>query len=144
MNPLTPTPENYFLITAASSMLISLGLAWLASLILYADISALKKVFPASHQLIRAHIDYLLMSILLVVCFYLTERLSLSLPDSIIYITCFGALYNAFGFIVLAMKPHLAKPKNRAETLRILTGFLPATIGFGYIMTATLVALFKA
>jgi len=84
-------------------MLISLSLAWLASFILYAKVQTLQSIFPGTHQLIRAHIDFLLMAILLVMSFYLCERLIISLPDSIILITCFGALYNPLGYIMLAV-----------------------------------------
>lgn len=131
-------PNDYFLICAAALLLISLGLAWLASFILYAQIAFLKKIFPATHQLIRAHIDYLLMSLLLVAAHYLDQTLSLALPTSIIVITCIGAIYNPFGFIVLAMKPAMANPKTFGEKARVLLGFLPATIGYGYIMIAVL------
>jgi hypothetical protein len=131
----------YLLITAAFSMLISLSLAWLASLILYANIKFLKKRFPANHQLIRAHIDYLLMSLLLVMSFYLNERLALNLPGSIILITCIGALYNPFGFIILAIKPRMANPETLLEKLRVLLGFIPATLGYGYIMVAVMLKL---
>ena len=133
--------SDYLLLTAALSLLISLGLAWLASFILYADIKVLKRVFPATHQLIRAHIDYLLMCLLLVVCYYLIDKLTLGIPAWVIYTTCFGALYNPFGFIVLAIKPQMAKPKTTTDKARILFGFFPATIGYGYIMTTVILAL---
>ncbi len=129
---------NYLPVTAALCMLISLLLAWIASLIVYARVSSLKKIFVAPHQLIRAHIDYLLMSLLLVMSFYLAERFVLELPVSIIVLVCVGALYNPFGFIVLAMKPAMANPETLTDKLRILLGFLPATIGYGYIMVAVL------
>ncbi len=136
-----PDTTHYLLLTAAFSLLLSLGLAWLASLILYLDIQRLKRIFPASHQLIRAHIDYILMCLLLIACYYLNNTLNLKLPDWAIYITCLGALYNPFGFIVLAVKPHMAKPKTVGDKARILIGFLPATLGYGYIMCATLASL---
>lgn len=129
---------SLLLITAAICMLISLGLAWLASLILYAKISRLKRIFPATHQLIRAHIDYLLMFILLVSAYYLQGLLSITMPAWVIALLCIGSLYNPFGFIVLAMKPELANPQTFAQKLRVLTGFLPATLGYGYLMIAVL------
>lgn len=127
--------------TAALCLVISLALAWLASLIVYAKVAVLKRIFPATHQLIRAHIDYLLMALLLVMGFYLVERFALLLPDAIVLLVCIGALYNPFGFIVLAMKPAMANPETMGEKLRILLGFLPATIGYGYIMFAVMSAL---
>lgn len=133
--------SNYLLITAAICMLVSLGLAWIASLIVYVKVAFLKRIFVAPHQLIRAHIDYLLMMGLLILSFYLIERLSLSIPDSIVIITCIGALYNPFGFIMLAMKPKMANPETAFEKARVLLGFLPATIGYGYISIMVLASL---
>ncbi len=125
---------SLLLITAAICMLVSLGLAWLASLILYLKIAPLKRIFPATHQLIRAHIDYLLMFGLLVISYFLSTHLELALPAWAIVLLCLGSLYNPFGFIVLAMKPKMANPETAAEKARILIGFLPATIGYGYVM----------
>ena len=79
-------------------MLISLGLAWLASLVIYAKVKRLKAIFPATHQLIRAHIEYLLMFILLVVTYYLAKELSITLPSWVIVLLCIGSLYNPFRF----------------------------------------------
>lgn len=132
---------NALLITGAICMLISLGLAWLASLIIYAKVKRLKAIFPATHQLIRAHIDYLLMFILLVVTYYLAKELSITLPLWVIALLCIGSLYNPFGFILLAIKPTLANPETRLQKLRALTGFLPASIGYGAAMIMVLSAL---
>lgn len=129
---------NWLLATAAISLLLSLLLAWIASLIVYVKVGWLKSLFKAPFQLIRAHIDYLLMSLLLVLCFYLNERLNLDLPAFIIALLCLGALYNPLGFIVLAIKPQMANPETRADQIRILLGFVPATMGFGYTMYAVL------
>ena len=129
---------SLLLITAAVCMLISLGLAWLASLILYLKLARLKRIFPATHQLIRAHIDYLLMFGLLVITYFLSTHLELVLPMWVIALLCLGSLYNPFGFIILAMKPKMANPETTAEKARILIGFLPATLGYGYVMISVI------
>ncbi|MDX1452654.1 MAG: hypothetical protein R3183_08865 [Oleiphilaceae bacterium] len=135
---LTP---NSLLVVAAFALVLSLALAWLASLIVYAKIGFLKRCFPATHQLIRAHIDYLLMCMLLVVVFYLAERLALVLPSWVISLLCIGAIYNPLGFIVLAVKPKMANPQTLGEKARVLLGFIPATLGFGYVGIAVMVHL---
>lgn len=126
------------IVTAAVCLLISLVLAWLGALILYAGLPPLKKTFTAPHQLIRAHIDYLLMTGLLVVTFFLCQHRQIVLPTAVVWLTVVGALYNPFGFIVLSMKPEMANPQTIGEKLFILVGFLPATIGYGYAMIAVL------
>lgn len=125
---------------AAVCLLISLVLAWLGSLILYAGLEPLKKTFKAPHQLIRAHIDYLLMTGLLAVTFFLCLHRQIILPTAIVWITVLGAFYNPLGFIVLAIKPDMANPQTTGEKLFILIGFLPATIGYGYAMIAVLLS----
>lgn len=130
--------HDTLLFIAAICLLFSLALAWLASFILYAKVAWLKKRIKANHQLIRAHIDYLLMSLLLVVTYYLCDVRAVVLPDWCVVTACIGALYNPFGFIVLAFKPAMANPETRLEQARVLLGFLPATIGFSYPMIQVL------
>lgn len=126
--------HDTLLLTAAVCLLVSLGLAWVASFILYMKTAWLKKVVKANHQLIRAHIDYILMCLLLISTYYLCQEREILLPAWSIVTACIGALYNPFGFIVLAFKPKMANPETALEKARVLLGFLPATIGFSYPM----------
>lgn len=132
---------SWLLAVAAFSTLFSLLLAWLGTFILYAKVEGLKKLFPATHNLIRAHIDYLMMTMLLSVIYFICLHLSIVLPDSIIVILCIGALYNPFGFIVKAINPKAGQSDSFFSKLGVCLGFVPATIGFGYSMVAILMAL---
>lgn len=132
---------NWLLAVAAASLIVSLVLAWIASFLVYTKPARLGAVFVAPFQLVRAHIDYLMMSLLLVMVFYLTERLALELPPSVIGLLCVGSLYNPLGFIALAVWPELGRPTTRAGQLRMLLGFLPATLGYGCAMLAVLAKL---
>ena len=136
-----PITLEMLLLTPALCLIISLVIAWLASLIVYAKISVLKRCFPATNQLIRAHIDYLLMAGLLVVTHYMIVFTGAVLPSFIIALTCIGALYNPFGFVLLAIKPSLSQTNTTFEKVRALAGFLPATIGFGYAMIMVMLKL---
>ncbi len=126
--------HDSLLLVAAFCLIISLGLAWTASFILYMKTAWLKKLVKANHQLIRAHIDFLLMSLLLVVTYYICKERSIILPNWCIITACIGAIYNPLGFIVLAFKPKMANPETPFEKARVMFGFLPATIGFSYPM----------
>jgi len=98
-------------------------------------------MFPATHNLIRSHIDYLMMATLLGVIYFACVHLAITLPKSIIAILCFGALYNPFGFIVKAVNPKAGQAETWLGKLGVCIGFVPATIGFGYSMLAVLFAL---
>lgn len=131
----------WLLLTAAISMLIALVEAWLATLIIYGKVGVLKKVFPATHNLIRSHVDYTIMTALTGVVYFAIEHLALAIPDAIIVIYCIGVLYNPAGFIAKAMNPNMGNSDTVFGRLMVCAGFLPATIGFGYIMVAIILKL---
>lgn len=134
---------EWMLATAALVMIISLALAWVATLIIYGQVKALKGVFPATQNLIRAHIDYLMMSTLLIAFYFACSHLSITLPTAVIAILCFGVLYNPFGFVLKAINPKTGQSDTLAGKIMVCSGFLPATIGFGYASFAILAALLQ-
>lgn len=135
---------RWLLISAAIMMLIALAEAWLVTLILYAKVGALKKLFPASHNLIRSHVDYTIMTALTGMYYLVVEHLSLTIPGWVIVIYCVGVLYNPAGFIAKAINPKMGNSDSLLGRLLVCLGFVPATLGFGYlslaILSATLVA----
>lgn len=137
----TQISMEWLLATAALVMILSLALAWIATLIIYGQVKSLKKVFPATPNLIRAHIDYLMMSMLLVAFYFACTHLGIALPAAIIAILCFGVLYNPFGFVLKAINPKTGQAETLAGKILVCSGFLPATIGFGYASVAILSTL---
>ena len=140
MNFPIPQPE-WLLITSAIAMLISLAEAWLATLIIYGKVGFLKKLFPATHNLIRSHVDYTIMTGLGIALYFVIKHLELAIPASIIVIFCIGLLYNPAGFIAKAMNPNAGNSDTLFGKIMVCIGFVPATIGFGYIMVAVLMKL---
>lgn len=133
--------HHWMLATAAIALLISLVEAWLAALIVYGKVSALKKVFPATQNLIRSHVDYTIMTALLGFSYLAVVYLGIELPKAIIVILCFGVIYNPLGFLVKAIKPSAGQAETVLGRIVVCSGFLPTTIGFGYIMIAILATL---
>ncbi len=134
---------NDLVVVASFCLVFSLAIAWLASLIVYGKIAFLKELFPATFQLIRAHIDYLLMAMLLAVTHYLCSQFSVTLSTFTLAMLCIGALYNPFGFLILAVKPEMGNPETPFQKAKILIGFLPATLGFGGAMLAIMGAALR-
>lgn len=138
---LSETPMLWLLVVAAGSVLVSLLEAWLATLIVYGKVNALKKVFPATHNLIRSHIDYLMMATLLSITYFICHHLAIELPLWVIIILCFGAIYNPFGFLLKAIKPQAGNAETVFGRVLVCAGFLPTTIGFVYPMVVILARL---
>ena len=149
MNPISDlfspanTP-NWLLCTGAVALIISLTQAWIVSLIYYVRVGFLKKIFPSPHQLIRSHVDYCIMIGLLGFLYVCIVYLDISLPKIIMILACLGALWNPFPFVFLAMEKDVeAKRKSMStwERAFVCVGFLPLTIGFGYIAIVVLMRL---
>lgn len=138
---LSEVSMSWLLVTAAGVLLFSLIEAWLATLIVYGKVASLKKIFPATHNLIRSHVDYLMMTALLGVTYFFCLHLNIVLPKAIIVILCIGAIYNPFGFFVKAINPNAGHSETRLGKIGVCVAFLPATIGFGYAMIAVIAVL---
>lgn len=138
---LSEVSMSWLLATAAGVVIFSLALAWLGSLIIYGKIASLKKVFPATHNLIRCHVDYLIMATLLGLVYFSCLHLAIVLPPAVIFILCIGVIYNPLGFIFQAMDPTFGKTDSLGGRIAVLLGFLPTTLGFGYAMVAIIAAL---
>lgn len=132
---------QWLLLTAAGVTLFSLALAWLGSLIIYGRVEVLRRVFPATHNIIRCHVDYLIMAALLGLVYFSCLHLGIVLPGWAVVVLCIGVIYNPLGFIFQAMNPNFGKSDSVAGRVLVCLGFLPATIGFGYAMIAIMAAL---
>jgi len=135
------TSLEWLLVTASLCMLVSLSLAWLATLIVYGRVRFLKAIFPVPHNLVRAHIDYRMMASLLGVAYFACLFLLVELPSLIVVLLCLGVIYNPIGFIVQANNPKAGKSDNPLTRFFVCIGFLPTTIGFGYTFIVILARL---
>lgn len=138
---LSTVSVSWLLVTAALALLISLVEAWIATLIVYVKVKPLKRLFPAPHNLIRSHVDYTIMTALLGFSYFAVIQLAIDLPETIIVLLCIGVLYNPFGFLVKAIWPNAGHSDTFWGKLGVCIGFLPASIGFGYVMIMILLRL---
>jgi hypothetical protein len=118
-------------VIAAVCILISLTEAWILSFMRYLKIASLKRLFPGYHYLVRSHIDYLLMGMLLFLFYLILDSLQIQLGEFWLWMMVVGAIYNPFGFLVQAIKPDAAESDNPFMKAAIMLAFLPATLGFG-------------
>jgi len=138
---LSEVSMSWLLVTAAGVLIFSLVEAWLATLIVYGKVAILKKIFPATHNLIRSHVDYVMMTSLLGITYFFCLHLNIVLPKAIIVILCIGVIYNPFGFFIKAIKPTAGQSESLLGKIGVCVAFLPTTIGFGYAMIAVITAL---
>lgn len=83
--------ETSILVVAGSTALtFTLLLAWCLTGMRYLEIGFLKKLFPSYQYLLKSHIDYLLMTGLLMVFFLLFDHFRLSPPSVILLAMTIG------------------------------------------------------
>jgi len=110
-------------------MTLALILAWCLAGV--RSSSFVKRCVPSPQYLLKAHLDFLMMTGLLFVFFLLFEHLRLTPPMSIVVAMSIGSMGNPSGFLALALKPDLPqKPATLFGGLMVLS-FTSTTVGYG-------------
>ena len=138
--------QSSVLVVAGSfSLTVTLGLAWCLAGMRYLESGFLKKLFPSYQYLLKSHIDYLLMTGLLMVFFLLFAHFRVSPSPVILLAMSIGSLLNPFGFLVLAIKPNLRQHPSTPFGAIMAGSFVLTTIGYlgaaWYVARAAAVAL---
>jgi hypothetical protein len=90
-----------------------------------------KRCFPNPQYLLKAHLDFLMMTGLLFVFFLVFEHLRLTPPMAIVVAMSVGSMGNPSGFLALALKPDLPqKPASPFGAVMVLS-FTSTTVGYG-------------
>lgn len=126
--------SNIYLLPLAASICLSIALiqAWFMTMVRYLKLDAVKKLFPGYRDLVRSHIDYLMMTSLIFSLYLVIVNLGVNLPNFILWLIFIGALYNPFGFLLQAIKPDISEGNDIVSKAGVILGFLPLTIGLGW------------
>lgn len=131
---------HYMVIGASVFVLISLALAWLATAVRIMQIPALKQIFPSSDNIIKGHIDFLLMALLLIGFFLLARAYDIAYPVWAVWFMIIGGFTNSFTFIIAAMHaPENFKP-GPLFAIAAIVSFIITTLGFGAASVMLLLA----
>jgi len=123
-------------VAGAFCLLASILEGWILALMRYMKVGALKKVFSGYQYLVRSHVDYVIMAVLLVGIYLVLVAMDISISKTAIVALIIGAFYDPFGFLLQAVKPGIAESDSRIIKMAILIGFVPATYGFGAVALA--------
>lgn len=124
-------PASILVVAGSLSLTITLGLAWCLAGIRYMASGFLKNLFANYQYLLKSHIDYLLMTGLLMIFFLLFAHFRVSPSPLVLIAMSIGSLLNPFGFLVLAMKPDLRQHPSTPFGAIMAGSFVLTTIGYG-------------
>lgn len=120
--------SNVLVVTGSLCMLVTLVLAWC---LVGVRTSAFMKSFFASYpNLLKAHLDYLMMTGLLMVFFLLFTHFQASPSALIVYSMCIGSFMNPVGFLLLAVRPNTSQHPASPFGLLMSGSFTLTTIGY--------------
>jgi len=120
--------SNLLVVVGSLCLLVTLVLAWCLAGVRSA--AFMKKLFPSYQNLLKAHIDYLLMTGLLMTFFMLFSHFRLAPSPLVVVAMCAGSFMNPVGFIALAMKPDLRQHPTSPFGLIMTCSFTLTTIGY--------------
>ena len=118
-------------LAAVGSLCLSLALILAWCLVGVRTTGFMKRWFPSYQYLLKAHIDYLMMTGLLFIFFLLFTHFRLTPPPLIVVAMSVGSLVNPAAFLALAIKPDLPQRPASVFGATLSCGFVVTTIGYG-------------
>jgi len=122
-------PPVVLVVVGSLCMTLALILAW--GLAGVRSSAVMKRWIPNYQNLLKSHIDFLMMTGLLFVFFLLFRELRLTPPAFIVIAMSAGSLGNPLGFLALAIKPDLSQRPASAFGSIMIVSFTLTTIGYG-------------
>ena len=110
-------------------MMLALVLAWCLAGVRSSRV--VKACFPSPQYLLKAHLDFLMMTGLLFVFFLVFEQLGLTPPMAIVVAMSIGSIGNPSGFLALALKPDLPQKAATPFGALMVLSFAATTVGYG-------------
>jgi hypothetical protein len=90
-----------------------------------------KRCIPNPQYLLKAHLDFLMMTGLLFVFFLLFGHLRLTPPMAIVVAMSVGSIGNPSGFLALALKPDLRQHPATPFGAVMVLNVTPTQVGYG-------------
>jgi hypothetical protein len=121
----------YFVVTGSLCLIIALIQAWLLVAVFSSETSPVSRIIPGRQDLLKSHIDYLMMAQFLFIFFMLYRVLSLTPPLWVVACVCIGSFFNPFAFFVRAVKPDYLRNAPMAFVGMITVGCILTIVGYG-------------
>ena len=134
--------QSILLLFGGFCLLIALILAWMLGITLFYPHGELAGHFTERADIIRAHVDYLMMAQFLLLFFVLFRQFAIEPPLWQVIACCYGAFFNPLAFLMRGISPKpdpLAIPPEPHFPLMAAVSFSMTSIGF--LSAVVLVAL---
>lgn len=131
-------PIEILVLTGSLCLTLALIEAWMLVVVFSSPDSALAKLIPGAIDLLKSHIDYLMMSMFLFIFYLLFSHFKISPSVFVMVCFCLGSLGNPALFFIRAMKPNLKTEQTPLFRASMGVSCLLTTIG--YLLSAWQIA----
>ncbi|MGJ0491069.1 hypothetical protein [Methylobacter sp.] len=130
--PTISTPNLILLGFAGLCLAIALAIAWVLGVTLFFPDGVLAGHLAERDDIIRAHVDYLMMAQFLFIFFLLFRQYAIEPPLWLVAACCFGAFFNPLAFLIRGLTPKAVEvmPVEPHFPLQALLSFSLTTVGF--------------
>ena len=115
---------------AAFLLFLALVLAWVLGITPFYPGGALSSRLADRNDIIRGHVDYLMMAQFLFLFFLAFRQFSIQPPLSIVACLCFGAFFNPFAFVLRGLRGRAPAPPADGFPFSAIASFSATTLGF--------------
>ena len=126
------TPNLILLGFAGLCLTIALAIAWVLGVTLFFPDGALAGHLADRDDIIRAHIDYLMMAQFLFIFFLAFRQYAIEPPLWLVAACCFGTFFNPLAFLLRGLTPKavVIMPVEPHFPLQAVLSFSLTTLGF--------------
>jgi hypothetical protein len=136
--------NELLVITGSLCLILALIEAWLLVILFTTQDHPLSRIIPGAQDLVKSHIDYLLMSLFLFVFYMLFAYYQIKPSLFLIASMCLGSVGNAGLFLIRAMNPSFKAEPTAAFRLVMSVSCLLTTIGYfggAWLVAASAIAV---
>lgn len=123
--------SGILVVTGSLCLVLALVEAWTLVAVLSDPSTRLSKWIPGSQDMIKSHVDFLMMSLLLFVYYLLFDHFRITAPTFVIVGMCIGSVSNPLLFLARAVNPAWREEPTPALRLTAMVSFALATVGYG-------------
>jgi hypothetical protein len=140
-----PSRVTFLLAFATFELAVALALAWALGVTLFFPHSALASLMVERADIIRGHIDFLMMSQFLFLFALLFRQYEIVPPLWVVAASCFGAFVNPLSFVLRGFRPKV-DPATVVEHFPPLAAvsFTLTTVGFLASAVIAVIAAWRA
>jgi len=120
----------FLVVTGSLCLTVALVEAWILVTVVTTPDGGLAKRIPGTQDLLKSHIDYLMMSQFLFIFYMLFNHFQIKPAGFIIFCMCVGSFGNALLFLIRAMNPSLKEEMTVPFRLSMTLSCSLTTIGY--------------